>query len=425
MRLQYLRIVSGLVVLAAPTLAAAQAVPRGEAARGVTVQDRARADYDPLGVRLGAFRLAAAATAGLGWDSNILGTTTNKISDGFGTLGADASLFSDWTTHQIGVTGRIEQRSYVNESAQDWTDYAIAAVGRYDFTPDTSLEGRLSRSQEHLEASSLDVQEAGISRPVPYAVTDAGAVLTSRFNRIGVLALANWRSYRFDDVDAGPPPSPGAAAPGDVSVNDFDSAVAALGLNYEIGPGRYVNLIGRYQDVTYRDSSQSGRDSQTWEALLGFTYDFDGVWAFRIAAGYRERTYSDPQIKTLSAPAIEGVVFWQPTQLTTVTFNLRQSIEESIRANAVSYTRTLGQVRVDHEYLRNVILSAEVAADRRVYEQPSEQATDGILILSARWLINRNFALVASYQYVKRFEATGGFEEYDRNLFQLRLRAAL
>lgn|GEM_PF-2201491 len=425
MGLHYLRIVTGLAVIFAPFLAEAQSVPRGEAGRGVTVQDRARSDFDPLGVRLGAFRLAAAADLGLGWDDNLFGTRNNRVSDWFSTLGADASLFSDWTTHQVGVTGRIERRSYFSETEQDWTDYAIAAVGRYDVTPNTSVEARVNRAQEHLETSSFDVQGAGIRRPVPYALTEVNGAVTTRLNRIGALAIANWRSYRFEDVDSGPAATPGGTPPGDLSRNDFDSAIAALGLTYEIGPGRFVNLIGRFQDITYKDSTQRGRDSQTWEGLVGFTYDFDGVWAFRAAVGYRERSYDDARLRNLSGPAFEGTVTWQPTQLTTVSASARRSIEESIRANAVSFTRTQGQLRVDHEYLRNVILSAEVGADRREYEQPDERATDGFVVVSARWLINRNLSLIASYQHVRRLDATQGFEEFDRNLFQLRLRAAL
>jgi hypothetical protein len=80
---------------------------------------------------------------------------------------------------------------------------------------------------------------------------------------------------------------------------------------------------------------------------------------------------------------------------------------------------------VDHEYLRNVILSAELGADRRDYEQPSQQATDAVGILEARWLINRNLSLQGSYQYVQRINASAGVSEYDRNLLLLRLRVAL
>ena len=420
---QRLRIVTMLGLLALPGLAEAQ-VPRGEAARGVSVANRARQDYDPLGVRLGGFRANAAAEFGLGYDDNVFGTK-NKTGDGYYTYGADGSVQSDWSTHALGVTGRIERRQYFDQSDLDWTDYAIGAFGRYDFTPETNVEVRLNRVQEHLETTSVDVQQSGIQRPEPYAFNEVQVQGQTRFNRLGVVVLGNWRGYEFEDLDLGPATTPGARPPGDLSINNYDSAIGALGLSYEIGAGRYVNLIGRYQDITYSDSTQSGRDSKTWEVLGGFTYDFDGIWGLRVALGYRNRDYDDPRLKNLSGPAFEGELTWQPTLLTTVGFGARSTIEESIRQNAVSYTRRQGHVRVDHEYLRNVILGAELGVDNREYEQPSQEATDGYLILSARYLINRNVSLVGSYQHIRRLTSSSGIEEFDRNLVQLRLRIAL
>ena len=424
-----LRIIAGLALSFLPIVAQAQALREG-AARGVTVANRQREDFDPIGVRLGGFRLDAAAELGLGYDDNLFATRRDRRSDGFGSWGGEAALQSDWSTHAIGLTGRVEQRRYFDNDRLDWTDYAIGAFGRYDITPDTSVAARLSRVQEHLDVSSVDVQQSEQQlgprgRPIPFSYNEAQLQGQTRFNRLGVVLLGNWRGYSFEDVDLGPAPAPGQPKPGDYSRLDFDSALASLALNYELAPGRFVNLITRYQDIRYARSEQSGRDSQTWEVLGGFTYDFDGVWAFRGAVGYRQRDYEGAGIKNLSGPAFEGEVTWQPTQITTVSFGARRTIEESVRNNAVSYTRTQGQVRVDHEYLRNVILSAELGLDRRDYEDPNEHATDGYGILSARWLINRNLSLVGSYQHSRRLDSSSTIEEYDRNLFLLRLRVAL
>ncbi|MBD0273868.1 MAG: outer membrane beta-barrel protein, partial [Acetobacteraceae bacterium] len=166
-------------------------------------------------------------------------------------------------------------------------------------------------------------------------------------------------------------------------------------------------------------------DSFTWVALLGFEYDFDGVWAGRIGVGYQQRNYNSPLIKTLEGPAVEGRLSWSPTQLTTFTLNVARTLEESIRQDAVSYVRTTGGVRVDHEFLRNIILGGEVRVDRREYERPNQTATDGVLEVNSRWLLNRSLSVVGSYAYNRRLEATGGFLEYERHLVQARLRIAL
>jgi hypothetical protein len=112
-------------------------------------------------------------------------------------------------------------------------------------------------------------------------------------------------------------------------------------------------------------------------------------------------------------------------QLTTLRFAAGRSIEKSIRANSVGYFRTVGSVRVDHELLRNVILGAEAGLEWRDYEQPEQTATDGTIEASLRWLINRNLALIGSYRYTNRFQTSGGINDDDRNLVQLRLRVAL
>jgi hypothetical protein len=408
-----------------PGLAAAQAIPRGEAARGVTVADRQRQDFDPAGVRLGGFRADAAADLGIGYDSNILGSNSNRISDGFAALGAEAGIRSDWSTHALGLTGRIQQRTYFQESAQDWTDFAVGVSGRYDLTADTSVSAAYNLVQGHLNSTSIDVQQAGLSRPVPYIYNEVQAQAQTRLNRVGMSLLGNWRGYRFQDVDAGPATTPGGTPPGDVSVNDFDSATAAVGVNYALAPGRFVNLTLRYQNINYLNGSQSARDSDTWAALVGFTYDFDGIWGFNGEVGYLQRDYAGAGLKSLSAPAFAAAVTWQPTQLTTVTGALRRTVQESIRGNATSYVATTGSLRVDHEYLRNVILGGELGFEWDEYQQPSQQATDVYAGVSARWLINRNFSLVASYQYAWRIDASQGFDDYNRNLVQLSLRMAL
>lgn len=418
-------VVFAAVLIATPGLVLGQGVPRGEAARGTTVLNRERADFDPIGVRLGAFRANAAAELGIGYDDNIFGTR-RRTSDGYGILAAEGDIRSDWSRHAVGGSASVEQRRYWSETEQNWTDYSVGLFGRYDVNADTNVEARLNRVQEHLDTFSIDVQEADLARPVPYAYTEAQVQATTRFNRIGLTGIINYRDYSFEDVEfSGPPPAPGAADPGRLSRFNFESWIGAVGVSYQLSPGRFVNLIGRYQDIRYEEAAQSGRNSKTWEGLVGFTYDFDGIYAVRAAVGYRQRDYEGAGIRSLSGPAFEGELTYQPTLLTTLRLSGRRTIEESIRNNAVSYVRTQAAFNVDHEYLRNVILGVELQLDRREYEQPTERATDGVAILSARWLINRNLSLVGSYQHVRRLDNSTGVEEYDRNLVQVRLRVAL
>jgi hypothetical protein len=398
--------------------ASAQGVAPRDVERGVTVESRPRRDYDPLGVRLGGFRLDAAAEAGLGWDSNLFGRERNIRSDGFATQSGSLSLNSDWSTHAVGVSGSVDSRQYFRESDQDWTDWNVGGFGRYDFSADTNIDARYRHYREHLDVYNFDVQTAGISQPVPYDSDEVQVTGVTRFNRVGLLGTGSYRTYRFQDTTLAGVPQP-------VSNNDFDTVIGAVGTTYAFAPGRHITGVVRVQDINYSKSVSNGRDSFTWEALVGFQYDFDGVWQGRLAFGWRQRDYRSPTIKMLEGPAVEGQLTWSPSLLTTVSFNVARTIEESIRLDAVSYQRTTAAARVDHEYLRNVILGAELRADRREYSSPNQTATDGVATLSARYLLNRNMAVLGTYSFYKRLESSGGVPEYDRNLLQLRLRIAL
>ncbi|MBL6455935.1 outer membrane beta-barrel protein [Belnapia sp. T6] len=386
-----------------------------DVARGVTVTSRQRSDYNPLGVRLGGFRLDGSVEAGGGWDSNIFGRKNSIKSDAYVDEAARINLESDWTRHAVGASVNMDARQYFKQSSQDWQDFDVGGFGRYDFSSSTNLQAQYRHYRDHLDVYSADVQSAGISQPVPYNSDEFVVAGTTRLNRLGLIAQGVYRTFDFENV-------PGLNT--QVSRNSFNTTVGAIGASYSLAPGRNITTIVRVQDISYtaNDPSVRARDSFTWEALTGFDYDFDGLWQGRIAVGWRQREYRGPNIRTLQGPAFEGSLSYVPTQLTTLRLLVSRTIEESIRQDAVSYQRTQLGLSVDHEYLRNVILHGEVKGDRREYERPSQRSTDALLILSARYLLNRNMQVIGSYAYTRRLESTGGFTEYDRNLLQVRLR---
>lgn len=400
-----------------------------EVQRGVTVETRQRPDFDPLGVRLGGFRLDGFLESGLGYDSNVFGRNRNVVGDGYATETGGVALSSDWTRHAVGASANIDARQFFSRTDLNWTDWNVGGFGRYDIDAQTNVEARYVHSREHLDVYSIDSQLRGLFKPIPYdsdAFTVSG---NTRFNRLGLTATGLYRTFRFEDIDIN-----GQRVR--TSQNSFDTLLGAVGSSYAFAPGRFITAQVRLQDISYtdgstRDSLNQGatvprdRDSFSWTGLAGFEYDFDGVWAGFISVGWQQRNYRGAQFKTLEGPAFEGRLSWSPSQLTTVTFNVARTIEESIRLDAVSYQRTTGGVRVDHEFLRNVILGAELRADRREYDSPSETATDGVAQISGRWLINRSVSLVGTYAYNRRIEATGRAIEFDRNLVQVRLRLAL
>ncbi len=400
-----------------------------EVQRGVTVETRPRRDFDPLGVRLGGFRLDGFFEGGLGYDSNVFGTKRNQRDDFYATETGNVTLESDWSRHAVGASANVDARQFFRRTELNWTDWNIGGFGRYDIDARTNVEARYRHYQEHLDVYNFDVRTAGIFKPVPFNSDEVQVTGTTRFNRFGLTGIGLYRAFRFEDVEIGGQTQP-------ISRNNFDSLIGIIAGSYAFVPGRFITSTLRLQDISYTENVPRNpldprsviprdRDSFTWAALVGFEYDFDGVWAGRISVGYQQRNYRGAQIRTLEGPALEGRLSWSPSQLTTVTLNVARTIEESIRQDAVSYERTTGGIRVDHEFLRNVILGAELRADRREYDRPTATATDGVAQLSGRWLLNRSVSVSGVYEYYRRIESSGGGDEFGRNLVQVRLRIAL
>jgi hypothetical protein len=409
--------VLGLLLLH-PADGMAQAIPREATERGVTVMTRQRSDYDPAGLRLYGFRLDAALESGLGFDDNLLPGRSEKRAGGFAEENLSVSGNSTWTRHAVSVYGTQATRQHFQDSDLNWNDYTIGTSGRYDIGRASSVSLRYEHIRSHLDVDNVDVQQEGSTVPVPYDTDLIQIAGKAEFNRLRLGSSVDYRFIRYKDVVVD-------GVRDTVSNNDYQTVLGEFTADYSFLPGTYVLGLVRLQEISYDRSSQQGRNSFTWEAQSGVQYDFDGLWQGRFLAGYRERNYDEPGLKALSGPAFEGQLTMVPSQLTTISFAVQRSIEESIRESSVSYTRTAGRFTVDHELLRNVIVSGTARAEQRKYPRGGGTVADVIGLLEARLLLNRNIALIGSYQHTERVEAPSGTREYGRNQVGLRLRFSL
>jgi hypothetical protein len=385
--------------------------------RGDSVMDRARPAVDPAGMRIGGFRADAAASIGIGYDDNLLGTNTARLGDGFYETNLSAGLVSEWTTHALGLSANITDRRYLSESNFDWTDWNVAASGRLDLATDVALDAGYARRRLHLAPQSIDIQQAGIVEPVPYDVDEFTLGGNYRINRMSFRMAGVYGTYRFQDVDS--------ASGGNLSVNDYNALTLQFETGYEFATGRSATAALRWQDVAYSNAAASDRNSQTWAVLGGFRYDFDGVWQARVALGYARRDYEGSRFKPISIPAFEASVGWNVTRMTTLTLTAGRTIQESIQPDRPGYVSSFGLLRADHELFQNVVVSALAGLAGQEYRQPTQRAVDLVLGASAIWLTNRNIAVTLDYRFVNRFSRSGGIEEFDENTVLLRLRVAL
>lgn len=389
-------------------------------APGVTVTSRAHADYDPVGIHAGDFMIRPFLNESAGYESNLLGTSTPKGSALVDTNGG-ASIGSDWTQHELHANVNVDDLRYLGLPRQSYTNWSAEAGGRYDFGRDS-----LSVDVTHLNLNEtpLDLDVPVITQPVPYTV-DAGRVAyRAVFSRLAATPTLQVAQYSFSNGTFN-----GISYP--QSYRNRLVVTPGVTLAYEVAPRRNLVFVVNDASATYstRAPGQALRNYNDLSVLGGFDYELTGALRTRVLVGYEMRQYSAAQYSTIQAPIVEATVIWTPTGLTTVTGTAARRIEDANDETIAGYTETSGQIRIDHELQRNLLLRVNGAIYHDAYNQGGGTQTLWAAGVGVTRLVNRNLQIALTYDYLSRQSASGtvtaqnfsaGYADH-RILLQLRL----
>lgn len=389
---------------------------RAEPGPGETVRERARPEYDPIGVRLGGFFLYPEFTVSELYRDNIFYTEDNAESDFITVLSPSARLASNWSRHELTLSASVDQGLYADNSDENYLDASFAADGRLDVQQDLALTGGASAARLHEERSSPD--QAGAAEPVTYWRYGADAGVAKSFNRLRTSAGVGVDVYRYDSVDA---------VGGGVFTSDDRDRRETEG-RFQIGYA-LSSRIEPYVRATanqrrYADDGAVNRDSDGWEGVVGAAFDLGGVTTGEVYAGYLEQTYDDPSLGKISGPSFGGALTWNPTGLTTVELSLDRTVAETTLSGASGALRTGGSASIDHELRRNVIVGAEASyavVDYESIQREDDTASGG---LDLTYLFTRNFSARAGYQYERRRSSVSN-ADYDVKTLLLSVSAKL
>ncbi len=405
------RVAWGLALAGAPLGSHAQVIdqylntdiPGYGAEAGVTVASRAHPEYEAQGVRLGSFVLTPVLTESAGYDDNVLGSAHAR---GSALIETDASLgvAGGWSDTTFGGALTVDDVEYLQQSAQSTTDWSAAVGASHDFGRDTLSIGathlNLVQTPRDLDVPLLDGTAA-------YRVEDVRAQYRADLGRWTLEPGVDVSYYNFDN----------GRVDGVTYLQSYrDRLVFTPSLvgNYEFATRRRVVVVLRDTQSDF-DRSPPGQPRQNFNdlsALAGLAYDADGIIGFRLLGGYEERSFSSGYYRTIQAPILEAAVTWTPTGLTTVTGTAARYIEDSAAEATVGFTETALKLTLDHEYLRNVVLSAHASYFLDDYPNgptgtgagSQDYFTGGV---GVSWRLNRHVRLGADYTYSTRHSDSG------------------
>jgi hypothetical protein len=388
--------------------------------RGQSVTERARPGYDAAGIRAGGFMVYPSVSLTGSYDDNIYATPTNETDDFITTLAANLAVNSTWSRHALNLNARVSQDFYADNSDEDRLNWQVGGDGQIDVTSQTALTGSLAYAQLHEDRGDPS-SPAAADEPIEYNLFTGSAAISQDFARMTATLGGEYRNYDYDD---------GSTAAGvniDQDFRDRDEYIERLRLAYNLSPDTNVYVEGQMDQREYDQQPPAvafTRDSEGWQVVVGSEFRLTNLAQGGAYIGYQEREYDAAGFADTDGIAYGANVDWFVTPLTTVTFRADQSVEETTVGGASGYDRQVFGIDVDHELMRNVILSGGASYGNNDFNQSVRE--DDLIGAHAgiSYLLNRNFDIGLRYTFEDR-DSNIATADYTRNVVGLTLTGKL
>src|SRR5262249_32564899 len=129
----------------------------------------------------------------------------------------------------------------------------------------------------------------------------------------------------------------------------------------------------------------------------GANFDITHLVRGEIQLGYMDQRFVSPLFKPISGLSAKGQVEWFPTQLTTVTGTVLRGVGDSGILGSAGYLTTTGGLQIDHELMRNLILTANGMVTEDKYYGISRIDDIWGVGAAADWLVTRHLGLTLAY----------------------------
>lgn len=395
----------------------AQPAPDNQFARdrNVSVLERPRPEFVAPPLRAGAFLIDADLLLGVEYDSNVFARETDEEADVVAIFAPRILARSDWSRHALDGEVRAVRREFADNGDESfWTTF-VRAGGRADISRSINLTAGLS----HLEDTE-NRAAAGVSAisetPIDFSRTafSAGAERTS--GRFSVNGSFNLDAFDYED----------ALLPGgtlaDQDFRDRDVFAYTARGDFAVSPDTAVFARLRLSETEHDQNEASTRDSSTVTVDAGADFDLSNLARGEVAFGFTSRDFDDDVFEDTETASVDARVEWFPSGLTTVTVNATRVIDDAGLEFSGGFVATGLGAEIDHELLRNVIVSGQLSWRSEDYldiDRTDDRTSVGV---AAVWLANPRIGVRGSLDYVTQDSSgAAGIRDFSRSILGVSL----
>jgi hypothetical protein len=380
-----------------PNNTEADSFNRGE---NVSVRERPRPDYQAAGVHVGGFMIYPKITTSAGYDDNIFAVQNHKVGDAIFTVAPEIDVQSTWSRNAVGAYIRASQDVYAKYSSEDMAQYDGGLNGKYEFGNATFGEATLTGSVDYGRYAlprAADNSGAQLSKhPIAYNYGDVDGELADTFNRLRLSARLDYQTYDYLNGE-----TPGGVLVFEQGLNHGVTTITTKA-EYAVSPDTAIYVSGAYNTRIYQlgiPTMPYNSNSQGFNVGAGANFDITHLVRGEVQLGYLDQEYVSPLFPAIKGLSAKAQVEWFPTQLTTVTATALRAVGDSGIIHSAGFLNTTAGIQVDHELLRNLIVTVNAAYTENQYN--GIKRTDDIwgAGASANWLVTRWLGFTLAYTY--------------------------
>lgn len=379
--------------------------------RNIAVMQRPREGYQAVGLRMGSFMAYPKLSLGIEHSDNIYATDGGEIDDLIWRVAPEISISSDWSRHALNAYARSSILRYQDFDTENSEDLSVGASAQIDMQRNSFITLGADWA-DLVEPRTSPNAAVGAVEPTAYETTAARAAVSHELNR---LRLSGGYSFKSFDYEDGRNLAGGIVAQ---QYRDRDEHVVTARADYAVSPATAIFLEVSRNVRDYRLARPAVtlvRDSEGTQALVGSNFELGATARGEIAVGYLSQEYDDPTLGDIDGFGARAQVEWFPTQLTTVTFTGSRTIEESASPGSAGYTSANVGVKVDHELMRNVILTGNVSQGKDDYQGITREDDRFNAGVGATYLLNRHVGVTVAYSHMDMDSSGVGGQDFKVN----------
>lgn len=354
-----------------------------------------RSDEEDSGIRLGSFILRPSLSQQLGREkSETLGTSTSRV---FSETGLKGTLTSDWSRHELRISGEGAWQKTLSGEGNDKPRASIDAALRLDLADDTTLG---INTFYRFSREDTDDPNALVNASVQSGVHEYGGGLSLErdFGRIRGALNGDLTQFGYSDAEL----SDGTT----VQRSDRDRLRGTVSgrIGYELSPALipFAELsIGRIRYDETLDSAGFRRSADVYGARAGVALDLGEKLRGEFALGHEQQNFDDARLASLSALTLDGTIDWSPREGTLVSLTLDTSIDPSTTAGVNGAVVHRLRSSIEHDLRSNLVARLTAGTTLTRYDGDADTADSTAWLSGAglTWRINRYLDATADLTY--------------------------